>query len=227
MSRSLSFIVASAIALVILLSLGVWQLQRLAWKQGLITELQNAASATPTELGTQNDVADYLRLKASGQFLQPPQFMVTSFQGTPGWTVIAGLKVDEQRVLLVELGKIPESARTAFKLPSDTVSVRGQVLHHANQQGMFDPENNETAATWYWWDVPALAATVSGSNNAAVLPFVLHMEPSAALPGGPEPQKLVANLRNNHLGYAITWFGLAGVLIVMSGLFLWRERRRE
>jgi cytochrome oxidase assembly protein ShyY1 len=61
-------------------------------------------------------------------------------------------------------------------------------------------------------------------TNQPFVPFILHLSPQAGQTGWPRPQSLNANLRNNHLGYALTWFGLALVLAIVAGLFV-RNRR--
>jgi surfeit locus 1 family protein len=226
-------LLASALGLAILLSLGVWQVQRLAWKQNLIAQLEKSANASPATLTAALDATgkgedlDYLRVEASGAFTGAPQFMLTSFQGKPGWAVIAPLQTSAEQLLLVDIGLIPEEARKGFSLPKGEVKVVGQILRHGARQGMFDPENDETAATWYWWDVPAMAAAASSSSAGVAAPFILHLEPAAALATGPQPQKLAANLRNNHLGYAITWFGLAAALLVITVVFVRRAKQKS
>jgi surfeit locus 1 family protein len=222
-TRFWPILLASSLALVVLLMLGTWQVQRLAWKQGLIAQLEKSATAEPVDVGQVVDAADYQRVTAKGTFVGAPQFMLSSYQSQPAWLVLAGLQTDADQIVLVDLGHIPEGARASFKLPKGEYQVTGQILRHARAPGLFDLDNNELAATWFWWDVPAMAAAVSSGSAAATPAFVLHVESTSAVPGGPVPQKLASNLRNNHLGYAITWFGLAAVLVVMTGVFVWRR----
>jgi len=90
-----------------------------------------------------------------------------------------------------------------------------------------DPENDPAANLWYWWDVPAMQAASGLAAGAKPFPDVVQLLPSAAAGGAfPRPQEPKANLANNHLGYAITWFGLAATLLGVAGFYVYDLRRR-
>ena len=80
---------------------------------------------------------------------------------------------------------------------------------------------------WYWWDIPAMLAFAHVAPDQRVAPFVLHLEPDPAAGRTlPSPVSVDENLTNNHLQYALTWFALAVLLIVMSGLLIRQIRRK-
>ncbi len=92
-------------------------------------------------------------------------------------------------------------------------------------RGPLTPDNDPEANIWYWWDVPAMLAFAHIGTDARAAPFVLHLVPDD-VKGLPRPVAVDASLTNNHLQYALTWFALAFLLIVMSGLPI-RQTLRE
>jgi surfeit locus 1 family protein len=104
------------------------------------------------------------------------------------------------------------------------LEITGILRRHA-ARATFDGDNDVAGNRWYWWDVPAMqAAALPG--KAAATPLVLHL-----VQGSPGTEGLTvappkAELRNNHLGYAITWFGLAAALVAVTAVFL-RQRANK
>ena len=89
------------------------------------------------------------------------------------------------------------------------VELTAVVRAHNNERGFFDPENDVDGNVWYWWDVPAMLSSVTIATEMKVAPFVLQALPGddpAKFPRAPSPE---AQLRNNHLQYAMTWFSFA------------------
>jgi surfeit locus 1 family protein len=194
-------LLASAIGLAILISLGVWQVQRLAWKNALIANF------------------DKTKVSITGHFTDAtPRRLLSTYEGGPAWLLLQGFETDDGKALLVSLGKIPQDASLPKNITAK-LTLTGHLQNHNQGRGYFDVENKPVENQWYYWDVDAMLG--QPSNNGEVLHLV---------PGSPgteglfvEPPK--ADLRNNHLGYAITWFGLAAALLVMTGVFVLRIYR--
>ncbi len=197
-TRIWPILLTASVALALLLWLGVWQVQRLAWKNQLIANF------------------DTTKVTLTGQFVdQVPLRMLSSHEGGPAWQLLQKFDSQDGRTILVSRGKLPQTAA----MPADiktTVTIIGHLQKHDMGRGFFDVDNNPVENLWYQWDLDAMTGSTSHSGE------VLHL-----IPGSPGTEGLFVDapkseLRNNHLGYAITWFGLAAVLLVMTGLFVWR-----
>jgi surfeit locus 1 family protein len=124
--------------------------------------------------------------------------------------------------VLVSRGKLADG-QPLPPAPTAETEVIGHLIWHDQGRGFFDVDNKPDENRWYWWDVVAMtnqfAATHLNPNYA-----VVHLVPGAPGTEGLVVEEVKANLRNNHLGYAITWFGLAAALLVMTAIFLYRPR---
>ncbi len=223
-------LLASAISLAILLALGVWQVKRLAWKNALIADYDKAITAEPVSL----DVAleqflagkriDGMKVKATGHFAaREPLRLLTSSSTGPAWELIHGFELDSTSAVLVDRGKI-DHGKTLPLSTGATVEIIGHIVWHDQGRGFFDVENQPDANQWYWWDVLAMTNQFSATH---LNPNYVVVHLIAGSPGseGLEVDAPKASLRNNHLGYAITWFGLAAALLVMTGVFVARIRK--
>jgi surfeit locus 1 family protein len=222
----------AAIGVTILVSLGVWQLQRLAWKEGLIAEIDarmGAQAITLSEaIGAKAERVgnDYVKVRVKGKYLEKPQIlMLAGYSGGPAYRLIQPFHSDEGLVILVDRGLLPEGASP----PHDSGEVSFDALLRRRMPRMkrnYDPPNDPANGQWYGWDIIAMlrdvqlppGATMVTRNSLQRLPSEKEGTPPIAL----APK---AELRNNHLGYAITWFGLAVVLVVMTVLFVLRQRQ--
>jgi surfeit locus 1 family protein len=225
-------LLASGIGLAILLALGVWQVQRLAWKNGLIADLDRRSLEPAIELthdvfafkdgASPKKLPENTRVKARGEFLRkPPYRFISVANGAPGWRLLHLFKTDTSLYLFVDCGILLDG--TTASIPVGKVEIQGIVAQHDQGAGVFDPENDVAKNQWYWWDWYLLDHDAGETLDIGTLTdFAVQL-----LPNTPGTEGLVvdppkANLRNNHLGYAITWFGLAAVLLVMTGVFVGR-----
>jgi surfeit locus 1 family protein len=221
-------IIATTLGLAILLGLGTWQIKRLAWKNALIAKADAALTADPIPLDQAlakflaGENIDYMRVKAQGHFApRDPLRLLSSANSGPAWELIQGFEQPQGLPVLVARGKIAHNQPLPVNDGKD-IEIVGHLIWHDQGRGIFDVDNKPDANLWYWWDVVAMTSQFSAT----------HLEPNYAVvhlePGSPGTEGLVvdlpkASLRNNHLGYAITWFGLAAALLVISGLFI-RQR---
>jgi surfeit locus 1 family protein len=219
-------LLASAIGLAILISMGVWQVQRLAWKNALIAEIDKRMSEAPLSISQlakhEHDVLEdgtIVKLKMVGSFKPTQLRKITTLNGGVGFEILQGFVSTNGADILVSRGVVPE--QTIVGTPEKPIEIVGLVRHHNYNQGRFDPNNNAVANQWYWWDVPAMYSS-AGLAEISHTSTVLHLLPKSPGTEGLYVGPPKADLRNNHLCYAITWFGLAAALLVMTGVFVMR-----
>lgn len=222
-------VLASGIGLVILLWLGVWQVQRLQWKEAMIAAVEAgiAAPAIPIDealkLFLDGKDITYRKVNAVGRFApRDPLRMLATLDSGPAWHLVHGFEQVQGVAVLINRGRIADG-QPLPKPPPGQVEITGLVHWHDQGMSKFDVENNPEENRWYWWDLVEMSQQFAGT----------HLNPNYVVidlfPGSPGTEGLYvappkANLRNNHLGYAITWFGLAAVLVVMTALFVMKNR---
>lgn len=230
MSRSFSFILASTLGIAVLCGLGVWQLQRLAWKEALLAEIAARAETRPTTLAAalaahdSADDIDFTKVAVSGTYLSAEtKFMIQTFNAGPGWQVVTPFRSSDGVVVLVDRGVVPEAMRATVATPAEPIELVGVVRRHVAGRGPFTPDNNDAANIWYWWDVPAMLALSDIPADLKVAPFVLQLLPVEGDTTFPRSQRPHADLHNNHLQYAISWFALALVLAILAVIYVRRQ----
>jgi surfeit locus 1 family protein len=223
--------IATVAALVLLISLGNWQMRRLAWKEGLLAAIAERTHAVPVDLdvararGAKGEDVEYLRVKAKGRFLNDRELHLYSIDERygPGFDVITPLKRPDGSVVLVNRGFVPDefkdaSKRTAGQLGGD-VEVTG-LVRRPETAGTFTPANNADKNIWYWRDLGAMATTALGADAKQAMPFYVDAEAKPEPPGGwPKGGTTRLELPNRHLEYAMTWYGLAAALVGVFAVF--------
>jgi surfeit locus 1 family protein len=232
-TRSAGGVIAAAMTgCIILVGLGAWQLYRLQVKEALIADVESRLD-TPSVSLDQAIAADeagksveFLRVEATGVFQNGGELYVLTSEGEPGWRVVTPLKSETGAVVLVDRGFVPDPLRDPAKRPGSqpdgSVRVSGYASRHPYGQGLFVPDNDAAGNNWYWWDIPAMLAFGKIDAGAKVAPFVLHALPGSGGPL-PRPSPPLLGISNNHLQYALTWFGLAVVLAIVAFVFVRRE----
>jgi surfeit locus 1 family protein len=237
-NRGLVILTACTLAgLAILIGLGVWQLQRLAWKEGLIAEIETRAKGEPIPLQDAIAVAraggdpSYYRVRVDGRFDNAKELYLYSVAAEQvGWHVITPLTASDGSVVLVDRGFVPDALRDPAKRAPGEIAGPLTVTGLARTpeiQGTFVPDNEVAANRWFWRDLAGMTQTLYPSGGPAVAPFFLEAEKSDVPGGWPEGGQTRLELPNNHLQYAITWFLLAGALIVIYLVFVRNAYRRE
>ena len=203
----------------VLLSLGVWQLQRLAWKEAILAEIEARIQSAPVTVpATPDPVADkYLPVMAEGRFTgEHLDVLVSRKQIGAGVRVIEVFETGGRR-LLVDRGFIPDANRSD---PRDQGGGRvvGN-LHWPIEVDSFTPPPDARTGLWFARDLPAMAQAL----GTEPLLIVAREDTGPGIEAMPVDG---SDLPNDHLGYAIQWFGLALVWLGMTGYLLWRIRRR-
>lgn len=231
-SRLATTLVALPI-IALLVGLGTWQLQRLAWKEGLIEVMETrlAAAAVPLAdaLARPPGEREWQRVMVSGTFLHDRQIAMyrMSVDGEPGYQILTPLSLADGRAILVNRGFVPPGRVDPQERPGSEpvgqVWVVG-ILRGGETQHTFTNDNDAAAGAWYWYDLPAMGHAM----DLTLLPAVIHADrdPGASWPVGGQA---VLSPSNNHLQYALTWYGLAVTALVIYVLLLRRRPagRRE
>jgi surfeit locus 1 family protein len=226
--------VAAAIAFAILIGLGVWQLQRLKWKQTLLADIAaaEAAPAKPIEpvldaLANGHDV-DFTRVEVTCRGLaRAPALELYALRGGEiGSRLISSCPVLSAlyRSILVDRGFIPDTV-AARPLPdplaTDPIEVVG-VLRKAERGNFTTPPN--TAKRWYLHDAKAMGKALNSEQPVAPVFLMAETSTNPELKSL-EPAPFPVDIPNRHLEYALTWFGLAGALAGVYGAAVFKRMR--
>lgn len=222
MGRLIGAMVLGVAGCAVLLGLGVWQVQRLAWKEGVLAAIEARIGAAPVAIPSAPDPATdrYLAVTAEGTFLPEEIHVLASRKhGGAGYRLISVFATADGRRILADRGFMPLEDKDTPR-PATPATIIGN-LHWPEEVDRFTPAPDADRGIWFARDVPAMAAAlgtepvlvvVSGTSEAAAPAEVFPVDP--------------ASIPNDHLGYAVTWFGLAAVWAGMTLLLVWRIRRR-
>ncbi|HTS42077.1 MAG TPA: SURF1 family protein [Xanthobacteraceae bacterium] len=227
-------------AFAVLIALGTWQVERKAWKEALIDTLTQRLEARPMALPPKEQWAnldqnsdEFRRVWFRVEFIHSQEALVYTAGSAlrpditgPGYWVFTPARLTDGSVVVVNRGFVP-----ADRIDTHTRG-EGQILNPVEIVGalrwpevrsIFTPKDDPAGNVWYVRDHLAIAAA---KHWGEVAPFFIDLE--APLPPGglPRAGPLTVQLRNEHLQYAITWFGLAGVLAVVFLLWV-RGRLRQ
>jgi surfeit locus 1 family protein len=220
MRRSLFFIIVGLGGAAILVALGVWQVQRLAWKEAIVADINARITAAPVELPAQPDSAAdaYLPVTVEGEIGADALYvLVSQKQKGAGYRIIAPLTLDAGRRILVDLGFTATENKDAVN-PAGPASIIGN-LQWPQEVDSFTPKADTDRNIWFARDVPLMAETLNTEPLLVVARETKGGDPKIA----PLPVD-TARIPNDHLQYAITWFSLAAIWLAMTVLFLRRRR---
>jgi surfeit locus 1 family protein len=149
-------------------------------------------------------------------------------EGEPGWHVITPLETVKGTMLLVDRGFVPDALRDPATRKrgevSNVVTVTG-LVRPSEQPNIFVPDNEPKKNQWFSRDLQAMSRSMFPGGTVQVAPFFLEAK-AGEVPGGwPKGGQTRLTFPNNHLQYAITWFGLAVCLMVIYGVFVWGAYR--
>jgi surfeit locus 1 family protein len=223
-------------ALAVLLGLGVWQLQRLQWKEGLIAQIEARTKGAPIALEEAESLAregrdpSYYRVSVEGRFHHSKErYLYAVSDGRVGWHVITPLETADGQMVLVDRGFVPAELRDPSSRPAgqiESVTTVTGIVRGPDTQGLFTPDNEPGANRWFWRDLHAMARSMFRQRLIDVAPFFIEADATPVPGGWPEGGQTRLDIPNNHLQYAITWFLLAAALLVIYGLYLRSLRRR-
>jgi surfeit locus 1 family protein len=231
-------LITTIIAVIILTALGAWQLKRLAWKNDLIHQIAER-SALPSEtitdcthLQTAQQIQSFRSVHIHGNFDHAHNFYLytgpIAFKGEAGYRLFTPFHCASAGTLLVDRGWIPADYRaTPEKIytPKGHTSIEGTLMT-GEHPALFTPTNDAERNLWYWVDLP----TMGKLANANLPPLYLMQSPEsereAVYSRYPLGRAISHSIRNDHLQYAITWFGIAIAAIVIYAVYAYQKKHR-
>lgn len=206
----------------VLVSLGKWQVERLAWKEGVLADIAAHISADPVALPemVEPERDRYLPVAVTGRIGDATlRVLVSQKQVGAGYRVISPLETDGRRVLL-DRGFVKVSADIPAP-PEGVVTVQGN-LHWPDERLSSTPENDVAGNIWFARDIAQMAELL-GTETVLVVTRRLSVPEVGVSPFPVD----TSGIPNDHLSYAITWFSLAVIWAAMTGVFIWRMRQAE
>jgi surfeit locus 1 family protein len=231
--------VATLVALAILVALGMWQLERKAWKDSLIAQIEARAHSGPDEILPESrwpewraEEDEFRRVSVTGTFEHDKEvpvhgLMSSAQRGAPvqGFYVFTPLRLATGGAVMVNRGFVPtelrDPARRGETPAAGAVTVTG-LVRAPETRGWFMPENRPDEDRWFTRDIAAMARA-HGFERAA--PFWIDADPVPSATTWPRPGQTKLAIPNNHLGYALTWFGIALTLVGVFAAWAWGRPR--
>jgi surfeit locus 1 family protein len=216
----------------VLIGLGVWQLERKSWKDALVAQLERRLSAAPVALPPPTEWAqlkpetsEFLRVSLRVQYDNENDALLYSGGSAtradlkaPGYFVFAPGRLPSGERVVVNRGYV---ADRTYPRPSRSLDIVG-VMRWPQASSWFVSDHDAEGVLWFVRD-PAKMAAVRGWGPVA--PFYIEKEAPVPAAGSPQPAAFAIRLRNDHLQYAVTWFGLAFVLAAVFAVWSARNRR--
>jgi surfeit locus 1 family protein len=218
------------------LALGIWQVERRAWKLDLIARVDQRSHAAPAAapgpaawLAISRKDDEYRRVTASGTFMPGKDVLVQAVSDLgAGFWVLTPLRSDAGFMVLVNRGFVSPEERKAdtFAAPATPVTVTG-LLRISEPKGGFLRTNDPAAGRWFSRDVSEISESL---KLGTVAPYFIDADRSMDANGQPHGGLTVISFPNNHAVYALTWFSLALMLAaaaVYVGRHEWQIRKKS
>jgi surfeit locus 1 family protein len=226
--------VVTLAALLVLVGLGTWQLGRKAWKESLIATLDRRLNDAPIALppssewaGMTPDNSEFTRVRVRAEFLKDSDALVYTSGSAirddvkgAGYFVFSPAHLPNGQQVVVNRGFVPSRTYPAESGPQDIIGS----IRWPEAPSSFVSDHDAAGDIWMVRDPSAMAKVKTWGT---VAPFYIEQEAPVPPGGLPHPAPLKVRLRNDHLQYAITWYGLAAVLVVMFAIWAGQRRREE
>jgi len=238
--------IVTSLILALLLGLGFWQLQRRVEKHALIAALTERLAAAPgalpsvlqwSRLTPAHD--EFRRVRFSATFDPAPDAMVYSSGSAvrpdisgPGTWAFMPAQLPEGETIVINTGfaqntmqdRALEDRVVTPLITGAPVTLTGY-LRFPETAGLLTPQENLKLRLWFTRDHLAMAQKLGWGRAGRVAPFYVDLESPVPEKGNPLPGPLEVHLKDDHLQYAITWFGLAGAVMIAFGVWLLGQRR--
>ncbi|MGO4704727.1 SURF1 family protein [Microvirga sp. 2MCAF38] len=228
--------IATLVALAILVTLGTWQLQRKAWKEGLIAQIEARSHGEPGSIQREAQWSswrasddEFRRVRLTGTFLNqfetPVYGLAPAQRGSPlqGFYLMTPLRLADGAIVMINRGFVPTELRDPKARPNSQpqgeVSVTG-LVRAPEARNTFTPADDPAKNSWFTRDPEAIA---KAHGLTRVAPFLIDADATSNPGGWPKGGQTRLDLPNDHLQYAFTWFGIALTLIGVFGVFAWRR----
>ena len=218
--------------LAVLLGLGSWQLARLEWKTALIAEFESRAHSQPLPLASiaNSNPPRFQRITAQGSWLHDKEVHLTGrvFEGNAGYHIITPFQLNDGRIVLVNRGWVPEALREADTRRHTLIQTTTleAIIRAPQPKPWLVPDNMPESRDWFTLNIADIRQ-YHRLGGTLITSFTLDaIRHGRGLPIG---SGIDTNLRNAHLQYALTWYGLAAALLgvylawhIQQGRLGWR-----
>jgi surfeit locus 1 family protein len=221
------------LALVLLIGLGLWQLQRLSWKETLIAEVESRVAGPPVDAPAPADWGkldpadyEYRHVRLGGAYDFSRQALVFRALdhprgrfGGPGYLVMTPLRLADGAIVIVNRGFIPQDQKDRFETPAQAASGNAEVtglMRSSEPRNWFTPADDPAHDQWFTRDPAAIAAALKLERAA---PFTIDADATGGPGDLPQGGETILAFPNNHLAYAFTWFGMALALVGVFGAY--------
>ena len=193
----------------LLCSLGTWQLYRLQWKLDLISKIEIGLKSAPVNYSKSIDV-NYQRVKLQGKFLYDKQIFLYSLndKGKPGYDVVTPMLTTANEYVLINRGWIEKKFKNDLRINNFKENQIKGIIKKISKPNIFKPNNDIKNNIWFSVNLNDLQQYTGliFSNHTVIL--------EGNIENSPLPKKIKANLSNNHLKYALTWYSLALTILL-------------
>lgn len=212
----------------ILVGLGTWQMLRLQWKLNLVHTIEQQVALPAVALPNDPNISlqewQYRKIKVQGAFLHEHEVTLYTgpkvLNGDIGYNLLTPFKTDQGVIVLVDRGWVPyqkkEQVNRPETLPNGAVELVA-MLQDGETPGRFTPKNDPERHMWFWIDIGHMLKGINSGN--VITNFYLRQLKESDQPGLPVAGEAKVHYRNDHLQYAITWYSLAVILIIVYGAF--------
>ena len=241
------FSIFTAVMLVVFIGLGAWQLQRRAEKHALIAALDQRLAEPPGALPPPSQWRaltaasdEFRRVRFQANYEAVPDAMVYSSGSAvredisgPGTWAFVPARLPDGAIVVINTGFAPNTMQDRAQqdgavkplLTNAPVMLTGY-LRFPEKAGLLTPQENLSKRLWFTRDHLAMAQALGwGGLGGRVAPFYIDLEQPVPAGGVPKPGPLSVHLKDDHMQYAITWFSLAGAVVIAFAVW-WRAQRR-
>jgi cytochrome oxidase assembly protein ShyY1 len=244
---AVGFGIFTLVMLALFIGLGVWQLQRRVEKHALIAALTERLAAAPEALpppaqwSALSPAADeFRRVYFTAAYAPLPDAMVYSSGSAvrgdiagPGTWALLPARLPDGETVVINTGFVENTMqdrsqqdRVVSRLVTGTPVMLTGYLRFPEKAGLLTPAENSAKRLWFTRDHLAMARALGWDKDGGRLaPFYIDLESPVPPTGIPKPGPLEVHLKDDHMQYAITWFTLAGAVLVAFGAW-WRAQRR-
>jgi surfeit locus 1 family protein len=230
-----NIILAAAIVVGVLFlsGLGIWQVKRLAWKQAMIARVENNLTDTAVslhEIGAMHasgEDFEYRPVHLSGNFDHSrEQHFFATLAGQPGYFVYTPLMLDNDAYIFVNRGYVPMHLKQPDTRQAGLISGTTEIVGLARsapdgKPNIFVPDNDLVKNVYHWKSLDQMTRRAFAERSVEVFPYYVDADARANPGGFPKGGVTRVEFPNSHLQYALTWFGLAGALLIVGGYFLY------
>ncbi|MEE9313527.1 MAG: SURF1 family protein [Rhizobiaceae bacterium] len=221
-----------------LTGLGLWQMKRLAWKETLIARVETNMKNEPLSVSQVEQMIDreedieYRPATATGHFLHDGEaHYFATHNSKPGYFVYTPLVQADGTVIMVNRGYVPmdgkdRATRKAGEIDGQVTIVGLARSAPTEKPNTFVPNNDLAKNVFYWKSITQMLGMGIDKMKTNSNRFFLDANDAPVAGGSPVGGVTLLRFTNSHLQYALTWFGLAGALVVVGGIFL-RSRIRD